>query len=190
MKKLFLALMAIAAIALTGCKDKGNEPQPSPEPDPTPETSDTYTVYYMSDCIADIVKYTYTDNNGETKTLTKDNWVAVDPSDIKEKEFLKDIKAMADVVGIKVTDETISHIKKFVVPNNPNSPVMKKVEKVRGAELPIEGSIVISGHSSRYGFDTPARSIQTFEPTPEATEEQKWESVIDYAKGISSTWQY
>lgn len=190
MKKIFLALMAVAAIALTGCKDKGNEPQPSPEPDPTPETSETFTVYYMSDCIADIVKYTYTDNNGETKALTKDNWVAVDPSDIKEKEFLKDIKAMADVVGIKVTDETISHIKKFVVPNNPNSPVMKKVEKVRGAELPIEGSVVISGHSFRYGLDTPARSIQTFEPTPEATEEQKWQSVIDYAKGISSTWQY
>lgn len=35
MKKLFLALMAVAAIALTGCKDK-TEPQPEPQPEPTP----------------------------------------------------------------------------------------------------------------------------------------------------------
>ena len=32
MKKLFLALMAVAAIALTGCKDNNNEPEPQPGP--------------------------------------------------------------------------------------------------------------------------------------------------------------
>ena len=32
MKKLFLALMAVAAIALTGCRDKNSEPEPQPEP--------------------------------------------------------------------------------------------------------------------------------------------------------------
>ena len=32
MKKLFLALMAVAAIALTGCKDENDVPQPQPQP--------------------------------------------------------------------------------------------------------------------------------------------------------------
>lgn len=32
MKKIFLALMTIAAIALTGCKESKNEPTPAPTP--------------------------------------------------------------------------------------------------------------------------------------------------------------
>lgn len=72
MKKTFLALMAIAAIALTGCRDKNNEPEPQPEPQPTVNIG-TYLwgedLYALGDHGAETLAQMYAKTNIKTVYL-------------------------------------------------------------------------------------------------------------------------
>lgn len=172
--------MAAAVIALVGCK-KHNDPEPTQEPTPEPTSSDTFTVYFMSDCITDNVKYTYTDNNGDTKTLTKENWVDLDKEDATDQAFVEDVKILCEVYAIEFTDEVIGHIKKFTVPNQPQMPVMKNVVKANNAELPEIGVSIVCGLITP---THPRKYATVFKPMPDATEDEKWEMVLDIAKRI------
>ena len=93
MKKIFLALMAVAAIALTGCDKSGGEPQSPQDPQPQerqidPNGKATVTLcFYVSDTVASCMDFTINDvtkKKSYTEGITKR---ALDTTKVNDKVF-------------------------------------------------------------------------------------------------------
>ena len=96
MKKVFLALMAVAAIALTGCDKSGGEPQSPQDPQPQerqidPNGKATVTLcFYVSDTVASCMDFTINDVTNLEKPKSYTEGItkrALDTTNVNDKVF-------------------------------------------------------------------------------------------------------
>ena len=146
-KKIFLALMAVAAIALTGCKDNGNEPDQKKQEEQKQEEKSPYIyAFYMSQPVLNCTQYFIDEGDGKgEQALDASKWMAFNKETEEGKWLVRNISELAAISGETIKDADWANLRQYVIYDTKERDIKITRMEIDTVKTPTANSRIIYG---------------------------------------------